>query len=86
MLSPTDVKQHLKQRFAKPLAKLGIAEPEDSFSLTESGLIDSFGLLEIVMEIQDKFGVTVDVSDVDAERVTTYGGFAEIIAANAAPN
>jgi acyl carrier protein len=79
------IKQLLKEHLSKQLAKAGISDPPDSLSLTESGLIDSFGLLEIVMAVQDKFGVTVDVGDADPDSFTTFGGFAETVAKYSQP-
>jgi acyl carrier protein len=84
MLTTDQVRDFVTGRLAKKMAKLGIT-PDDTLSLTESGLIDSFGLLEMVMAVQTAFGVSVDVSDVDPERVTTLGGFSEIIASTAQP-
>ena len=85
MVSADQVKQLLKDHLRNELSKAGITDPADSLSLTESGLVDSFGLLEIVMAVQDKFGVTVDVGDVDPESFTTFGGFAETVAKYAQP-
>jgi acyl carrier protein len=85
MLTTDQVRDFVVGRLAKKMTKLGIT-PDDTLSLTETGLLDSFGLLEMVMAVQAAFGVTVDVSDVDPERVTTLGGFSEIIASTAQPS
>ncbi|MBX7165601.1 MAG: acyl carrier protein [Pirellulales bacterium] len=79
MTTPADIKQFLCQHLRRKLAKAGIDDPADNLSLTESGLVDSFGLLEIVMAVQDKFGIQVDVSEVDIEAFTTVGGFCRIV-------
>ena len=58
----------------------GIAEATDDLSLTDSGLIDSFGLLDLLNEMESKFAVRVDMDAVDLENLTTFGGMATAVA------
>ncbi len=75
-----DVKSFLKNYLKDRLALRGIVDPADDLSLTDSGVIDSFGLLDLLNEAEAKFAVKVDMDNVDLEALTTFGGFASAIA------
>lgn len=75
-----DVKAFVNDYLEDRLSKAGIEEPEEELSLTDSGVIDSFGLLDLVSAIEGKFSIQIDMDSVDLERFTTYGGFIDAIA------
>jgi acyl carrier protein len=56
-----------------------VEEPGDEFSLTASGLFDSMDFLNLMLDIENAFGVTVDFSDAEPEEFTTLGGFLRCI-------
>ena len=70
------LRAHLKERFALR----GIADPADDLSLTDSGVIDSFGLLDLLNEAEAKFSIHIDMDNVDLEKLTTFGGMASAVA------
>ena len=70
------IRSYLAPRFARG----GISDPADDLSLIDSGVIDSFGLLELLSAAEAKFSVKVDLEEVDMDVVTTYGGFIRAIA------
>lgn len=47
----------------------------------QSGLIDSFGLLTLIAEIEDAFPIVLDGDDLESPRFKTIGGLIEIIEA-----
>lgn len=80
MATEADVKAFLVARLSKKLSAKGIAEPADDLSLIDSGLIDSFALLDLIGAAEKKFGVTIDTAAVDVDVISKFGGFAQIIA------
>lgn len=46
---------------------------EDDFDLRERGLIDSFGVLELIGELEERFGMQLDFEDLDPEILTIVG-------------
>ena len=45
----------------------------DDFDLREHGMIDSFGVLELIGAIEEQFGITIDFEDLDPEEMTVVG-------------
>jgi acyl carrier protein len=45
----------------------------DDTSLLESGLLDSFGFLELILHLEETTGVTMDFSTVPPDQLTTLG-------------
>lgn len=83
MPSTDDVKTFVSLYLEQKLANAGLSDPPDDLSLIDSGIIDSFGLLDLVAAVEKKFLLEVDMGDVDLDTFTTFGGFAEAIAASA---
>ena len=79
MRTDTDVKTFLSGYFAKKMASKGIRELEDGLNLIECGLIDSFGLMDLILSAEKKFGLELDMSTVDLEEFTTVSGFSKTI-------
>lgn len=80
MPNHADVKLFVNDYLEPRLAKAGVDDPPDDLSLTDSGVIDSFGLLDLVSAAEKKFSVQIDMDSVDLEVFTTYGGFIDTIA------
>lgn len=72
------VRDQLKGRLAKSKVK----ELTDDVSLTNSGIIDSFGMLELVGAVEERFGLELDMDAVDFESFTTFGGFVDAVVKN----
>ncbi len=47
------------------------------------GVIDSFGILEMVGAIEDEFGIQLDTESLDAEQITVLGPLSRFVAKNA---
>jgi acyl carrier protein len=52
----------------------GDALPDD-FDLLGEELIDSFGLLELITALEERFGLELDFEDMDDEDLTVLGPF-----------
>jgi acyl carrier protein len=54
----------------------------DNFDFLLSGVIDSFGILEMVSSIEDEFGIQLDMATLDAEQITILGPLSQYVAVN----
>lgn len=63
--------------------QLSLTEIPDDFDLLLNGVIDSFGILEMISAIEDEFQVQLDLALLDAEDITKIGPLARYIAESA---
>ncbi len=84
-ITPAQVRQFLLTKYSEPIRGVGLdpAEVPDSFDLLLQGVIDSFGMLEIVSSIEEEFRVELDMATLDAEQITILGPLARYVAENA---
>lgn len=70
-----DVRSALLETLAEPLAAVGLdpASVPDDLDLLAAGVIDSFGLLELIAALEDRFGTPLDFADLAAEDLTVVG-------------
>ncbi|MBB5038634.1 GNAT family N-acetyltransferase [Prosthecobacter dejongeii] len=63
------------------IAKTGLnpAKAEDSSIIVGSGLVDSFGLVALLAEIEQRFGVFPDLMSLDPAEYATLGGLTKIV-------
>lgn len=82
-ISKTEVRDFLGRKLAPQLEALGIdVDPlPNDLDLLEQGLIDSLGLIELVVAIDEEFDLAVDFEDMDPEQLTVVGPLCEFIAA-----
>ena len=45
----------------------------DDFDFLLNGVIDSFGILEMISAIEEEFGIQLDLEALDAEKITIIG-------------
>ena len=58
----------------------GSAEPlDDAGSLLESGVVDDTGVLELVLFVEEAWGLTVDRSDLDPENLDSVNALAKYV-------
>jgi acyl carrier protein len=53
---------------------------EDSFDLHGSGVIDSFGLIELVAAVEEAFSLDIDFEDLDPDDLTVVGPLCRYVA------
>jgi acyl carrier protein len=87
-ISPEKVRQFLVTKYSNPIKGVGFdpVEIPDSFDLLLSGVIDSFGILEMISSIEDEFSVRLDLAALDAEQITILGPLSEYVAQNSKPD
>ena len=86
-ITPEGVRQFLLQRYLERIESLGLipAELPDNFDLLLNGVIDSFGILEMISSIEETFQVELDLAALDAEQITIVGPLSHFVASNATP-
>jgi len=86
-VTPDNVREFLLRRYAEPITAMqqNLTELPDDFDLLLSGVIDSFGILEMISAIEAEFGIQLDLALLDAEDITKIGPLARYIAENPKP-
>jgi acyl carrier protein len=84
-VTPDNVREFLLTRYSEPITamELNLTELPDHFDLLLSGVIDSFGILEMISAIEDEFRIQLDLALLDAEDITRIGPLARYIAESA---
>ena len=83
-ISPEKIRQFLLTRYAEVIKGMGFdpVEVADSFDFLLSGVIDSFGILEMISSIEDEFQIRLDLAALDAEQITILGPLSQYVAEN----
>jgi acyl carrier protein len=80
--SEADIRRFLLDKYREPIESIGLA-PEalaDDFDFLLSGVIDSFGIFEMISAIEEKFQIKLDMAALDAEQITVFGPLARYVA------
>jgi acyl carrier protein len=82
-----EVQAFVVANLAGALAEHGIdpAAVGEDFDLLTSGVIDSFGILELIADVNERFGIEIDFEELDPEGLTIVGQFSAYVARMAAP-
>ena len=70
-----EIRSFVLARLATPLAakRLTPQDVPDDFDLLIEGVIDSLGIVELIVAVQEQFGIEIDFEDLDAEDLTIVG-------------
>jgi acyl carrier protein len=84
-LTEADIRQFLLEKYREPIGALGLIPGElaDDFDFLLNGVIDSFGILEMISAIEKEFRIQLDLATLDAEQVTILGPLSCYVAENA---
>jgi len=84
-VTPDNVREFLLRRYSEPITamQINITEIPDDFDFLLSGVIDSFGILEMISAIEDEFLIELDLALLDAEDITRIGPLARYVGKNA---
>lgn len=74
MATQAEVLAWLQERFK------GHLDGADDLNYVEAGLVDSFGVIQLVSDIEDCFRVQFDQSDFEDPRFSTVDGLAQLVA------
>ena len=84
-VSANDVRQFLLTRYSDHLKALRLNPDEvsDDFDFLLTGVVDSFGILEMLTAIENEFQVHLDLATLDAQQISIVGPLSSYVAANA---
>ncbi len=87
-VGPTEVRARILAVCGPALAVCGVdvAAPPEDLDLRACGAIDSLGFIELVTELEEAFGVELELEDMDPERLTMLEPLARAVAEQAAGN
>jgi acyl carrier protein len=74
------VAHHYQDRL--PAGALTLGKDTD---LLDSGIIDSFGILELVQALETHFSIRIDLEGLEPEKLTLVGPLCAYVAAKAVP-
>lgn len=80
------VREAILDRVAEPLAAKGLTPSEvpPSFDLLLEGVIDSFGVVEMIVMLEQRFAVEIDLDELPADDLTNVDALAEYVGRKAA--
>jgi acyl carrier protein len=81
-VSAERIRSFVLDRLDGPLAatRLTSQSVPDDFDLLTEGIIDSFGIVELIAAVEEQFGIEVDFQDLEAEDLTVIGPFCRYVA------
>lgn len=74
-----DARGYLLDRYKTQLRARALDPVPDDFDLLEEGIIDSLGIMELVTDLERRFGHPIDFEELDAEKMTVLGPLADHI-------
>ncbi len=86
-ITADQVKEFLLAKYAGSIESMGLApgEIQDDFDFLLAGVIDSFGVLEMIGALEDEFRIRLDMAALDAEEITIIGPLSVYVALTARP-
>ena len=80
-----EVRDFLTAKYSGPIKGIGLdpATLADDFDFLLSGVVDSFGILEMVSSIEQQFGIELDLTSLDAEQMTILGPLSRYVSETA---
>jgi acyl carrier protein len=79
------VRGFIIRRYSSQLEGKGVslANVPDDYDFLLQGVVDSFGVLELVGELEKEVGFELDMSGLDAEKITVLGPLSRYVAEQA---
>lgn len=79
------IRDFLLKKYAEAIKALGLtpAAVSDDFDFLMTGVIDSFGILEMISSIEEEFRIQLDMETLDANEITILGPLSRYVAKNA---
>ena len=85
-VSADEVRRVVLAHVSEGLSAKGLSPEDvpDGFDLLLEEIIDSFGLLELITHVENRFDLQLDFDDLDADDMTTIGPFCRYVEARSA--
>jgi acyl carrier protein len=82
IVTAEQVRDAVVEILTEPLGDLGYTPGTvpDDLDLLTTGAIDSFGILELIIEVNERFGLDLEFEELDAEDLTIIGPFCRHVA------
>jgi acyl carrier protein len=84
MTQPTaaEVQDFILGRIEDPLRAKGMTRSEvpESFDLLLEGMIDSFGIVELIATLEERYGLEFDFDELAADDMTRIGALSSYVA------
>jgi acyl carrier protein len=76
------IRRFLLDKYRKQIGAIGLMPDNlaDDFDFLLNGVIDSFGILEMISAIENEFQIQLDLADLDAEQITILGPLSRYVA------
>ena len=80
--TPSDVQQFILARIDDPLQAKGLAAADvpSSFDLLLEGVIDSFGIVELISALEERYGLEFDLDELAPDDLTRIGPLSSYVA------
>ncbi|MBW2595336.1 MAG: acyl carrier protein [Deltaproteobacteria bacterium] len=81
-VSAPEVKEFIVSYLSKELESSGRifeSDPPDNFDLLQEGVIDSLGMFNLIVEIEEYFGREIDFEALDPEKVAIIGPLCQYV-------
>jgi acyl carrier protein len=81
-ITATEVQQFILGRIDDPLQAKGVAAAEvpNSFDLLLEGVIDSFGIVELIGALEERYGLEFDFDELAPDDLTRIGPLSSYVA------
>ena len=81
-LTEAAIRQFLLDKYRQPIEAMGLIREElaDDFDFLLNGVIDSFGILEMISAIEEEFHIELDLAALEAEQITILGPLSRYVA------
>jgi len=81
-ITEAGIRRFLLDKYREPIGAIGLIPDDltDEFDLLLNGVIDSFGVLEMISAIEKEFQIELDLADLDAEQITILGPLSRYVA------
>lgn len=81
-ITPEQVRKFLLTKYSEPIKGAGLnpADLPDTFDFLLNGIVDSFGILEMITFIESEFQIELDMETLDAEQITLLGPLSRYVA------
>lgn len=77
-----EIRARIRELLAERLATMGLSQSdvEDGMNLTQTGVLDSFALMELLARVEGELGVQLDFDLLSVEEFTTLRGMGRAFA------
>ncbi|MBP6391448.1 MAG: acyl carrier protein [Flavobacteriales bacterium] len=75
-MNEQEIRATIRTRLAPRLAEMGLSQEDvtDSMNLTQTGVLDSFALMELLSQVEQELGAELDFDTLTPEEFTSLRG------------